>query len=537
MEKFNPPLSNEKNKMLSLIRKKERRLADYGRLGMMGVLFVAAMWALLWLSRPAAPLQAQTAAWQATYWNNRYLTGEPVLQRQEESLNHNWGDGSPHPLIRDDNFSARWVRQLALPAGHYRFTATTDDGMRVWVNNTLVIDTWQDSQVHSLSGDIFLWTPEQQVKVEYYEAGGGAIARLDYTLLSGFEGEWLGRYFNNMNLSGEPAAVRYNPQINFGWVGSPVEGVNPDHFSASWSRDLLLDPGRYRFSVTADDGARLWVNGRLVIAAWQDQPATTYSVNVDIPGGQTPVRLEYYENEGEAVIQLAWTAITVFPSPTPPPESPYWRGEYFNNITLDSTPVLVRDETQIDFDWGLGSPAARTLTGNRFSARWTRTLNLPPGRYQFTTTTDDGARLWLNGELRIDAWQVQPVTSHSTILDHPGGPLPVTMTYFENTGLAEAHLAWQQLPAASPTAVPGSPTATMTGANALNVRSGPGLEFEPFTSLSYGQTVPLVGRDRWGIWLKIMLPNGEMGWVSSRYLTSDTPYATLPVVSSQPGNG
>ncbi|MCB0027367.1 MAG: hypothetical protein KDE28_05635, partial [Anaerolineales bacterium] len=38
-------------------------------------------------------------------------------------------------------------------AATYRFTATMDDGLRVWVDGALVIDSWTDSQVHSLSAD------------------------------------------------------------------------------------------------------------------------------------------------------------------------------------------------------------------------------------------------------------------------------------------------------------------------------------------------------------------------------------------------
>lgn len=477
----------------------------------------------------AKPLLAQTSFWQATYWNNRDMIGMPVLERQEAELNHDWGTGSPHPLVNADDFSARWLRNIQLSTGTYRFTADADDGMRVWVDEVLIIDTWYNSQVHFISADIFLLGGAHQVRVEYYEAGGLAFAQLDSELISTPEGNWLARYYNNTTLSGDPSLVRYEPQINIDTSGSPApELIDPDRFSISWTQNLALNSGRYRFTLTVDDGARLWVNDQLVIDEWFVQSATTFSAEIDAPGGLVPVRLEYFENTGTAVAQLDWTQLTAVPSPPAPPVDT-WRGEYHNNVSLAGAPVLVRHEAQINFDWGMGSPAPGVINSERFSIRWSRTLHLNPGRYEFTTRTDDGVRLWADGLLLIDAWQVQIPTSYAVLYDHPGGPLSVTMEYFENTGLAEAYLFWTQIPFA----LPGGnvPTATMAGANYLNVRSGPGLAFESFAHLTNGQIVPMIGRDQLGLWIKIQLPDGNMGWVSSRYLISDTPVADLPIVN------
>lgn len=475
------------------------------------------------------PLQAQGEPWQASYWNNRYLTGEPVLQRTESSLNFDWGSGSPHASVNRDNFSARWQRNLYLPMGRYRFTAVADDGMRVWVDDTLLIDAWQEEQVRSLGADITLLEGNHQIKVEYYEATGNAEAQLDRQLLTGYESNWLARYYDNMSLSGEPVLIQHVARISFSLLGAPVGEVGPDQFSILWTQDVAMDAGRYRFTMTADDGARLWVNDQLVIDAWHDQPATTYNVEVNVDGGLVPIRMAYYDNRGDAVADLDWTQITAV-SPPPIASPGNWRGEYYNNVSLGGTPVMVREDDSIDFNWGDSSPAPASMDADRFSVRWTRTLDLSLGRYELTTYTDDGVRLWLNDDLRIDQWQVQPVTPHSTTIDHPGGPLHVTMAYFENTGLAEARLVWTQIPTQGlpETAVP---TATMTGALYLNVRTGPGLNHEPFSALRRGQTVPLIGRDKTAVWLNITLPDNQTGWVSSRYMVSQTPFVELPITT------
>jgi hypothetical protein len=105
--------------------------------------------------------------------------------------------------------------------------------------------------------------------------------------------------------------VRDDPAINFDWgSGSPAPGiVNADHFSVRWTRTLDLPAGNYRFTMTVDDGGRLYVNGLLLINAWRDQPATTYDQDIELPGTPAVVEMRYYEDTGEAVAKLSWTQL------------------------------------------------------------------------------------------------------------------------------------------------------------------------------------------------------------------------------------
>jgi hypothetical protein len=494
------------------------------------VLMVGAVVLMVFMAA-STPVYADSG-WEARYWNNRDLAGDPVLVRHESAIDHDWGHDSPDPSINEDNFSARWTRTVNLAAGTYRFTATVDDGMRVWVNDNLIIDVWYDSQVHTVTADVHLASGDHHLRVEYYEAGGEAVAKLHFALATGAVGEWRGEYFNNPSLAGAPTYVRFDPAIDFTWTGSPAPGIGPDMFSVRWTRQVSLDPGRYRFTVTADDGVRLWVNNQLLIDRWHEQPATTYHAEIDLPGGEVPVRMEHFERGGQAVARLTWQRLSGPPPPAPtPPTITSWRGEYFNNVDLSGDPVLVRDDEFINFVWGTSSPAPNVVNSDFFSARWTRDLNLPAGRYLFTVAVDDGVRLWVNNQLLIDEWRVQRVTTYRADITLPGGPVPVRLEYYEYTGLAEIQLSWSSLHGTTPitTTPEGDRMARMEGAWALNVRSGPGLDFEPFTHLMAGQVVEMVGRDRFTIWIEIRLPDGNTGWVSGRFLVSDTPLSSLPV--------
>jgi hypothetical protein len=465
--------------------------------------------------------------WQVKYWNNTTLSGTPVLQRQESTLDHNWGENAPAAEVNGDNFSARWTRTVNFSAGTYRFTATMDDGMRLWVDGGLLIDCWYDSQVHAVSGDVYLASGDHQLKVEYYQNSGGAIAKLTWAAVAAPPGvitNWRGEYYNNFFLSGSPALVRDDLQINFNWgVDAPQWNVvQADHFSARWTRNLNLNAGRYRFTTTADDGVCLWVNNVMLIDQWRDQAATTYSAEIDLPGGSIPVKMEYYENNGGAVAQLSWTQVG---SPT----ISNWRGEYFNNSSLAGAPAVVRDDAQLNFNWGNGSPAPGIVGSDVFSVRWTRSLNLHSGRYRFDVSADDGVRLWVNNQLIIDRWYDHAVQAFSGEIDLPGGAVSVKMEYYEAMGLAQAGLMWTPI-TSTPPATGSLPTAVVANAYYLNVRSGPGVSYSIISVIPRNTVVQLAGyRNANATWVKIILSNGTKGWVNASYLSSTYPFANLIV--------
>ena len=97
--------------------------------------------------------------------------------------------------------------------------------------------------------------------------------------------------------------------LNFDFgLGSPSAacGVNADNFSARWTRTVNFAAGTYRFSVTGDDGARLYVDGQIKIDKWFPQGATTYTVDVALSAGNHEVKLEYFESGGPGVAILSW---------------------------------------------------------------------------------------------------------------------------------------------------------------------------------------------------------------------------------------
>ena len=104
-------------------------------------------------------------------------------------------------------------------------------------------------------------------------------------------------FFNNRSLRDAPVLVREDAAINFNWgTGSPGPGVNADYFSARWTKTINLTGGTYQFTLTADDGVRLYLDGVLVIDKWIDQGPTTYTISQALLAGDHALKIEYYEH-------------------------------------------------------------------------------------------------------------------------------------------------------------------------------------------------------------------------------------------------
>ena len=107
-----------------------------------------------------------------------------ALTRTDSTVNFNWGTGSPGPGVQAENFNIEWTGTVLAPVGgHYRFSTTSDDGIRVWVNGRLMINNWTDhapttntSQTIKLTAGV-----RYSIRVQYYERGGGATIVLRWT--------------------------------------------------------------------------------------------------------------------------------------------------------------------------------------------------------------------------------------------------------------------------------------------------------------------------------------------------------------------
>lgn len=129
------------------------------------------------------PESALPEGLKAEYFNNKDLQGAPVVVRKDSQINFDWSRGRPAPEINEDGFSARWTGKFVPPeTGQYQLGAMADDGVRVYLDNQLIVDAWsgnQASQIRTVMKEVNLVAGRTyDIRMEYYEDVRNAIAKL-----------------------------------------------------------------------------------------------------------------------------------------------------------------------------------------------------------------------------------------------------------------------------------------------------------------------------------------------------------------------
>jgi chitodextrinase len=258
-----------------------------------------------------------------TYFSNRELTG-PSVTRIDQTVNFDWASTSPDTSLPGDNFGVRWTgRVLTKTAGQYTFYTKADDGMRLWVNDRLVIDDWSTSSAREKSATVTLAANTRyNIKFEYYEQTGLASAVLLWSgpsiakqvipasqLVTSSHGLF-GTYYDNQDFT-NVILGRTDSNVNFNWAdGSPDDRLASDTYSVRWQGLLFpLHDETYTFYTTADDGVRVWVNDKLVIDDWSEHGARERQGTISLSARQkVPIVVEYYEAGGLSMAQLQWSS-------------------------------------------------------------------------------------------------------------------------------------------------------------------------------------------------------------------------------------
>jgi len=115
-------------------------------------------------------------------------------------------------------------------------------------------------------------------------------------------------FYANRDLQGPSLVTTTHPEVDFFWEGAPAEGLPADHFSARWTGEFR--PARSEraiFTVSGDDGYRLFVDGREVLEHWSDHGVSTKMATLDVEAGRRyAIRLEFYDNIRTAEVKLQY---------------------------------------------------------------------------------------------------------------------------------------------------------------------------------------------------------------------------------------
>jgi fibronectin type 3 domain-containing protein len=318
------------------------------------------------VTTPQAPPMGNGDGLAANYFLDApHLNGTPALTRTDPTIDFDWGAGSPDPAIGVDHFSVRWTGNVKPTTTQtYTFHTNTDDGVRLWVNNTLLIDNWTDHAPTDNTATMNLVAnTTYAIKMEYYENAGGAVAKLHWststiadTAIPFLNGGATGNYFNDSttgHLSGTPVLTRVETTVdsNLNWDanGSPGPAVGATNFSARWTGKVQAQYSQtYTFHTISDDGVRLSVNGVQIINDWTDHAPTDDYGTIALSAGQKyTIQLEFYQGGGGDEMRLFWSSPST-------PEQTIPQSQLYSGVAPaapTNLAVTAASGTELDLTW------------------------------------------------------------------------------------------------------------------------------------------------------------------------------------------
>ena len=120
-----------------------------------------------------------------------------------------------------------------------------------------------------------------------------------------------------------------------------------------------------------------------------------------------------------------------------------WTGKYYSGQELSGEPALTRQDAAIHFDWDSGSPDT-SIANDSFSVSWTASSDFETGTYRFSARADDGVRIYVDDELKLEDWNLHPATTTVSDVEMTAGSHTIKVEYFEAAGLASISVWWEK---------------------------------------------------------------------------------------------
>lgn len=439
---------------------------------------------------------ASEGGWTAQYWNNPWQKGAPVLTRMEAAVNYDWGGGAPAAGVENDYFSARWEQTLYPKRGHYYFTVRADDGVRLWLNDELVVNEWEKSGESVHTAAISHHGGALHIKMDFRESVGVAKASLDWGL-SADQSSYVPPAvpISAPPMMPQPSADR-PPMGNTMPQAKPSPQMPPmqQHQPTNWGTAVIYNayylnlrggPGMdYPVVYKAHNGDRVDLIG-VRYGKW---------IQVHHPEGGVGWVNEYYLASATDFSHFQTWRPPAMPMPQPMPQQPMPGGPQ-----PSGPQPMPGGQTQMPKPPSGDSAMTVYITN-------VGVLNMRGGPgldHPIVRTVAVGTPVSLTGQRDPGSSWVQ--------IRHPDG----TFGWVRNYYLTANH----DYVIITPTASHSYPQGYVASTAGLHVRSGPGVGYSVVGLAYYGDKVSIMGdTSADGSWMKVMLGNGTVGWVASYYI-------------------
>jgi hypothetical protein len=271
------------------------------------------------------------------YYDNLDLTDLKTV-RIDSIMDFNWSVFPPSGIKNDGSFSIRWQGEIQpVYSEEYAFHVTRDNGVRLWINNKLLIDQWNDKCSVTDSAKVILEAGKKyDIKLEYYNNTGLSYVKFEWSsastkkavipktclypssepipetpALPGNGTGLKGQYYDNIDLT-SLKLTSVDPVINFNWgVGSPDSAVKEDgQFSIRWTGKVEpLYSEEYTFYITYDDGVKFWINNKLLVDKWTSGASGEKQVKINLEADKKyDIKIEYRNTYQWGRVKLEWSS-------------------------------------------------------------------------------------------------------------------------------------------------------------------------------------------------------------------------------------
>ena len=281
---------------------------------------------------------------KAEYYDTISMTNNSAkrMETQVDSPDFNYQFGTPDSVIDPESFSILYTGYIKpTESGSYTFYTFSDDGVKLTVNGTAIVDRLEDMSLQFTEGTPISLTADTYfpIEISYYENSQNATLFLFYEKdggnLMSVPASWYysdattaTQYFNLIDANGNGLDINYYNTKTGALTGgtadatatgdvdmyirgdAPIDGINSNEFSILF--EGYIEP-RYTEELTldflVDDGIKVYIDDVLLIDQWSDHSEGAYDLTFDaVNGTKYKIKIEYYENYGHAMCCMFWSS-------------------------------------------------------------------------------------------------------------------------------------------------------------------------------------------------------------------------------------
>ncbi len=208
--------------------------------------------------------------------------------------------------------------------------------------------------------------------------------------------QWDIAYYSKLNFGGSKVQTKASG-INFSWgTKAPIKGIPANKFSAKMTRTYALSSGgKYRLSGKANDGVKIYIDGKKVIDYWKGG-SHTFSKDVMLSKGNHKVEVQYYDSTSTAHLTVGLKKVTTL-------STTKWTGLFFPSKNFTGTPVSVSANT-VNYYWGSKAPHTSIPAGNYSAIFEKKVVVTKDTKYKIMGKANDGVRVYVDGKRQVSYW-------------------------------------------------------------------------------------------------------------------------------------